>query len=57
MFNLYIKGTQYGGGQPKGIMMDWDIIQVDRRKKEGGNEKGNKDRNEERSKDKKKKRK
>jgi len=33
LFNLHIKGTQYGGGQPKGIMMDWDIIQIDRRKR------------------------
>jgi hypothetical protein len=32
LFNLHIKGTQYGGGQPKGIMMDWDIIQMDGRK-------------------------
>jgi hypothetical protein len=28
-FNLHIRGKQYGGGQTKGIMMDWDIIQMD----------------------------
>jgi len=33
LFKLHIKGTQYGGGQPKGIMMDWDIIQMDGRKR------------------------
>jgi len=32
LFNLHIKGTQYGGGQPKGIMIAWDIIQMDGRK-------------------------
>jgi hypothetical protein len=31
-FNLPIKSTQYGGGEPKGIMMNWDIIQMDGRK-------------------------
>jgi hypothetical protein len=31
-FNLHIKGTQYGGGQTKVTIMDWDIIQMDGRK-------------------------
>jgi hypothetical protein len=32
LLNLHIKSTQYRDGQPRGIKMDWDIIQMDGRK-------------------------